>query len=419
MTRQSKFLKVNCLSIASVLLLCTSPLSANEMAPLGTFAKAGFISMKSSGFTLQQGSNSGAAGASLTGKSMGSINTIGFAQGDEFIQSVSRRQNKIHSFSNSLGTSAAFFGEEENAAQNGTTGGIMDFLLRQMNISADEAEALPQLWTSTTKKKGKVEGAMRFDTYEYDTNGFSGGVDIKADKSLSLGLAIGYTHSSSTFESLGETSTVVDGYHAALYTTYEREKATIDSALSFTLFQNGSERSLLSAENTEKADAKATGYQIAWSLSAMGHSSENGFSITPLAGFTFAALHNAGMNEAGAGDLNLSAEKTDNFSLRPMLGLDIAKTYLVDGGVQLTPEIYGLYRYEMLGSEEKSNTRLASFDEVSFSNNPTELSRHSLQFGMSVTAAMGENFKSKLQFDSDLKPSSEEHKAMFKLNYVW
>lgn len=419
MMKQGKFFKVNLAAACAALVCWAAPVFAADAPPLSAFAKAGFISLKNNSFNLQASRSSGAPGASLSGKSMGSINTIGFSQGEDFLKSVGRRQNKLHSFSKGKGTSEAFFGKDENfvSAQEGQ--GIMDFLLQNMNLSPEDAQALPQLWTDTISRKGKVEASNGFDSYEYDTSGFSGGLDIRADNDLSFGLAVGYSRSSSTFEALGETSTAVDGYHAALYTTIERDNATIDSALSFTLFQNSSERSLLNNEHENKANAKALGYQIGWSLSAMGHGTADGFALTPVAGFTFASLRNADLHETGAGTLDLKSEESNRFSLKPMLGLDVAKTYKVEEGVSLTPEVYGIYRYEMMGSEETARTRLASFNDITLTNPATQLSRHSMQLGASLTAKVGEALISKVQFDSDLQPSTQEFKVLFKLNYIW
>ena len=301
------------------------------------------------------------ASASLTGHSMGSFTTLGLAAGNEFTQTVTRRQNKTHSFSNGVGTSQVFFGEADDVKLQERVDKVMDIVSKEFGIGGGDGGSLPQFWSSDFKRQGRVSSSNGFDTYNYDLNGFSGGVDMHVGTNWNFGLAAGYTRVTSNFEALGRTATAVNAYQASLYTTFEHEQGSIDSNISFNKFENHSERSILGDISNDMADASGKGYQIAWTLSAMGHGKYDKFSITPLTGFTFTNLHRGDMNENGAGMYGLSSSAANSSSLKPMLGIDVARSYSYQSNMTITPEIYGIYRYEMLDANESATTQLSNF----------------------------------------------------------
>lgn len=356
-------------------------------------------------------------GASMSGNSMSSLTTLGLSVGHEFNQAVSRRQNKLHSFSTGIGTSEVFFGEADDIELQRKAEKIFDQIGKQFGIGSDGG-SLPQFWSSDYKRKGTVGSSNGFDTYNYELNGFSGGMDVKAGDKWNFGLAAGYARATSSFEALGRTATDVDAYQASIYATFEDTFGSIDSSVSFNKFANHSERSIIGSAQNDTADSKGKGYQIAWTLSAMGHGNYNKFSLTPITGFTFTKLHRGGMSENGAGLYNLNSASTDSTSLKPMLGIDVARSYVYKTDTIITPEIYGIYRYETMDANESTTNHLESFDTLA-SSSSTTLSRHSMQVGSSVSVKMGNNFTGKLQFDSDLQPSSHSYSGIFKINYNW
>lgn len=368
--------------------------------------------------TASFGKTTDAASASITGKSMGSLTTLALSAGHEFNQTVSRRQNKLHSFSNGVGTSEVFFGEAGNIEVQKNAEKVFDAIGKQFGLSGDEMGSAPQFWTTDFKRKGIVGSDSGHDTYNYDLSGFAGGMDVKAGTSWNFGLAAGYTRASSRFEALARTATAVDAYQAALYATYEHELGSIDSNVSFNKFDNQSARSIVGSGLDSTADAKGKGYQIAWTLSAMGHGEYNKFNLTPITGFTFTHLHRGGLSEDGAGLYNLSSAASNSTSLKPMLGIDIARNYVYQSDIEIKPEIYGIYRYETMDTTESTTNHLQQLNSLT-STSSTALSRHSMQIGSSVSMKIGERFTSKLQFDTDLQPSSHSYSGVFKVNYSW
>lgn len=364
------------------------------------------------------GNSSNAASVSISGKSMASLTTLALSAGHEFNQTVSRRQNKLHSFSNDVGTSEVFFGEASDIEIQKKAEKVFDAIGKQFGFSGDDMGSAPQFWSTDFKRKGIVGNNNGLETYNYDLAGFAGGMDVRAGMNWNFGLAAGYTRATSRFEALARTATSVDAYQASLYATYENELGSMDSNISFNKFENQSERSIVGSDLNETADAKGKGYQVAWTLSAMGHGNYDKFTLTPLTGFTFTRLHRGGLSENGAGFYDLSSASSNSTSLKPMLGIDIARSYTYQSDIEIKPEIYGIYRYETMDTTESTTNRLQQLDTLS-STSSTALSRHSLQIGSSVSVKMGDRFTGKLQFDSDLQPSSHSHSGIFKVNYNW
>lgn len=356
-------------------------------------------------------------GASMSGNSMSSLTTLALSAGHEFNQTIGRRQNKLHSFSSGVGTSEVFFGEADDIELQKKAEKIFDEIGKQFGFASDGG-SLPQFWSSEYKRKGRVGSSNGFDTYTYELSGFSGGMDVKAGDKWNFGVAAGYARATSSFEALGRTATDVDAYQAALYATFEDTFGTIDSNVSFNKFNNHSERSIIGSARNDTADSKGKGYQIAWTLSAMGHGSYDKFSLTPITGFTFTKLHRGGMSENGAGFYNLNSTSSDSTSLKPMIGFDIARSFVYKTDTIITPEFYGIYRYETMDANENTTNHLEHFDNLT-SSSSTKLSRHSMQVGSSISVKMGDNFTGKLQFDSDLQPSSHSYSGLFKVNYNW
>ena len=386
--------------------LANSPVHANELLNNSFISPASF------------GNPSSATSVSMSGKSMSSLTTLALSAGHEFNQTISRRQNKLHSFSNGLGTSEVFFGANGDVELQKKAEKVFDVIGKQFGLSGDDMGSMPQLWTRDFKRKGTVGSENGLDTYNYDLSGFAGGLDVHAGNNWNFGVAAGYTRATSSFEALARTATAVDAYQASLYATYENELGSIDSNISFNKFNNHSERSIVGSGLDSTADAKGKGYQIAWTLSAMGHGDYQKFSLTPLTGFTFTHLHRGSLTESGAGFYDLNSASANSTSLKPMIGIDIARNYIYQSDIEIKPEIYGIYRYETMDTTESTTNHLQQLDTIS-STSSTALSRHSVQLGSSVSVKMGERFTGKLQFDTDLQPSSHSYSGIFKINYSW
>ncbi len=349
----------------------------------------------------------------MAGKSIASLSTMGEAQNFAFLRGISHRQNSIHSIAKNIGRSEVFFGDGGSSGGDDTVKDVIDGFAKQFGFDGLGDGPAPEFWSLDFTRRGKVNAAESRNTYEFDLNGFAGGLDMKLGKNWMVGIAGGYSRTSSSFESLYDTSTAVDAYHTALYATYEKASITLDSVTSFTYLANDSQRGL--NETREVAQAKARGYQLAWMVSAMKQHEMNGYMVTPMTGFTYTSQVNHGMHEEGAA-YNLSTAADVRHSLKPMLGVDVARAYQLDKHVTLTPEVYGIYRYEVLDNEEDVTARM---DSYSLSTPSTRLSRHSMQIGMAVSLKIADRFTSKLSLDSDMQPEGQEHRAMFKLNYTW
>jgi uncharacterized protein with beta-barrel porin domain len=357
-------------------------------------------------------------GASVSGNSISSLTTLALSAGNQFNQAVARRQNKLHSFSNGIGTSEVFFGKAGDAELQKDAKKVLEVIGKQFGFSNDDGGSAPQIWSNDFSQHGTVNSDDGHHNYNYVLVGYSGGVDVHAGDSWNFGIAGGYTKAKSAFEAMGPTATEVAAYQGALYATFEHERGSIDSNISFNKFDNSSARSIIGSALDNTANSKGKGYQLAWTLSAMGHSNYDKFSLTPITGFTFTKLHRGNMNENGAGMYNLNSSSSDSTSLRPMLGIDIARSYTYQSDMIITPEIYGIYRYETMDASEYTTNHLEHFDTASASSR-TNLSRHSMQVGSSVSMKIGERFTSKLQFDSDLQPTSRSYSGIFKVNYSW
>lgn len=353
--------------------------------------------------------------AATSSSSMTSLETMGNAQNFAFQQSLATHQNSLHSFSKDLGKSVPFFGEEEKDEKNGANK-MMEFLAKHLGLGEDTGGALPQFWSTKMERFGKVGDDAQ--TYKYHLKGFAGGLDLRTSDSWVFGVSAGYTRTSSEFNSLYETSTGVSAYHTAFTSTFEREKFTLDNSLSFTYLRNGSTRGV-DEQTSQVAEGTSNGYQIAWTLSAMGHNTVEGFALTPLAGFTYSAQMIRGLNETGAGASNLTTSDHATHSLRPMLGIDVAREFDIGQGRSITPEVYGIYRYEMMDNTARIDAHTQGFDQPTLNTSSTALSRHSLQLGGGVGVKLGQGLTGKFSFDSDLQPGSHEHRGMFRIVASW
>jgi outer membrane autotransporter protein len=356
--------------------------------------------------------------AAVAGGSLGSIATLAQAQTHAFAQIINQRQNKLHSFSHTLGSSEVFFGEADDPKGQERANEILETIGKVFGIGDDTMGAMPQIWFTDMRSGGRLAASNSANNYHYDLNGVAGGADLKLDTDWSLGFAGGYNRTNSTFEQQGITSTAVDGYHAALYATFERGKHTIDNQFNFSFFRDKSVRSL-NQDNTATANADTYSYQMGWTLSAMTTREWNQFAFTPITGFTLSHLHTGKLSERGGGAMDLAAEINDRYSLKPMVGLNIAHRMNLPSGLNLVPEVYGIYRYEMFDTVEDASTHFSNYDYATLRSDSTKLSRHSFQFGGGLGMEMTDKLTAKLQLDTDMQPSSHEYRGMFKLNYAW
>ena len=87
-------------------------------------------------------------------------------------------------------------------------------------------------------------------------------------------------------------------------------------------------------------------------------------------------------------------------SLKPMVGLDVFKSFDVSPGITIMPEIYAIYRYEAI------DDNLPLFDH------------HSLQTGLGVGLNMSDTLSARFSMDSDLL-TGNDHRIAFMMKYRW
>ncbi|MFC5417751.1 autotransporter domain-containing protein [Dongia soli] len=72
------------------------------------------------------------------------------------------------------------------------------------------------------------------------------------------------------------------------------------------------------------------------------------FVLTPHAGLDYVHIFEESFSESGAGAFDLTTKSNDTDSLKPHIGVSLAKTFATDNSWRLTPQLDLTYRREML-----------------------------------------------------------------------
>lgn len=212
------------------------------------------------------------------------------------------------------------------------------------------------------------------------TGGFIGGIDRSLSDHLTTGIAASYSH---TFVSeRGDATGSLDTPRVAVYASYGLEGWSIDSTAGFADDRIAAARPLGFA--TQAASSSHQGQEATGAVQASYRINVAGVVVVPATGFKFVHLFEASFSETGAPGFDLSVSNRNANSLRPFLGANAIKYYMLDSGLVLSQELDVSWSHEVINAVPS----LVQVGGGTFRVDGVVPSRDELNLGGRLTATM-------------------------------
>lgn len=260
--------------------------------------------------------------------------------------------------------------------------------LAELNaVLAELPQALAQNggWFRATGGFGSIDGnngAPGLDSYG---GGFMAGYDRQVTDTLLLGAAVGFSRTQINQDDGSSAS--VNTPRLTLYGSYEVQRFALDLSLGygFDRIKMRNQSAGGTAKSAHDAHELVAAMQMGYAIDL-----PSSVVLTPKVGVDYLHLFEDGYKESGAGAFDLEAKSSDTDSLKPHVGVSVAKTFTTDNGWNLTPEVSLTYSREMLDDSHQAQVLVGG---GSFTVEGVKLTRDELALGTELTAQMSQTFE--------------------------
>lgn len=161
-----------------------------------------------------------------------------------------------------------------------------------------------------------------------------------------------------------------------------------------------------------------TGYQLSTYLEGGTTYALGRWNVQPLVNLQYIALQQDGFTETGAGGAGLTVGSSVNDSLRPGLGLRVARPTAL-GGVIVVPDVHARYAYELLDADRLVTANIGGVVGGGFLTAGNQLGRNFGLFGIGLNAAFTPRVGGYLGYDATTSDRSISHAGNGGLQIAW
>ncbi|AMV19101.1 autotransporter outer membrane beta-barrel domain-containing protein [Planctomyces sp. SH-PL14] len=260
----------------------------------------------------------------------------------------------------------------------------------------------------TASSDGNAQG------FHYGFGGTAFGVDRRLGDDMVAGVAGGYAGSQVRTASRQQ-SAQVDSFQVAPYLSRTYGPAYVFGVAGFSYDDYQTTRQLPGAV-TARGDY--TGYQLSAYLEGGATYALGRWNVQPLMNLQYIALQQDGFTETGAGGAGLTVGSSVNDSLRPGVGLRVARPTAVRG-VILVPDLHARYAYELLDPDRLVTANFGGVVGGGFLTAGNQLGRNFGLFGLGLNAAFTPRVGGYLGYDATTADRTVSHAGTGGLQITW
>jgi autotransporter-associated beta strand protein len=235
--------------------------------------------------------------------------------------------------------------------------------------------------------------------YNFNLGGLTVGADYRPRDNLLVGLATGYSHTSSGFHGSGgsvNANNVPFNAYAAYFPGSLYTYGSLGYALN--LFDLG--RGINFGGLSRTASSSTTGHQFNLYGETGYDLRLDRFILTPSATLAYSALWVGGFTEQGAGSLNLKVASQKADSLQTGLGGRVTVPLKV-GSVKVVPQGYAFYQHEFANGSRGLNASLSQGSST-FNFQTDAARRNYALVGASVSVGLKKNLYAQVNYNAEV-----------------
>jgi len=246
---------------------------------------------------------------------------------------------------------------------------------------------------------GNQKTSVNQTGYNFTLGGFTIGADYRLRDNLLLGLATGYSNTSSSFYVSGgnvNANTVPFNAFAAYFPGSLYAYGSVGYALNLYDLKRG----LNFGGLARTASSSTTGHQFNLYGETGYDLRLSRFILTPAATLAYSALWVGGVTEEGAGALNLQVAAQSANSLQTGLGARLTIPLQV-GSVKVAPQGYAFYQHEFANGSQGLNASLSQGSST-FNFQTDAAKRNFAVVGANVTVGLTKNLYAQVNYNAEV-----------------
>ncbi|RKY09830.1 MAG: hypothetical protein DRP66_01225 [Planctomycetota bacterium] len=260
-----------------------------------------------------------------------------------------------------------------------------------------------QGFVKTYASKGDRESDGSQAGYDFEIYGTALGIDKLIDENLLAGIAFGYSNGNvGSSDNLTQNS--METFSTSIYGSWFDLDSYVDVVVGYGHNWYDVSRKIsiagLRASSNPESDVWST------SITAGKAFYLDDTTVEPFAGFSYTLLQSRGYTESGAGNISLSVDRDNVDSINSMLGMRIAK-YFVVNEKPLATEFTLAWKHDYSDRIQTSSRFVGS--NSAFSTRGLDPLRDSMIAAVSIEANLTENSKLFVKYDTEFNGQFQSH----------
>jgi len=269
-------------------------------------------------------------------------------------------------------------------------------------------------WVQPIGHLGTVDGDSNGPGFDQTTIGVLTGLEGNFGNST-LGISYGYGWDKLEFKNFGNESKS-DNHVVSIYGGSSFGRAFVNANLGYTWQNVETERYQSIGTYVKKASGKTDGGIFSVGGTVGYTFTPNSFVVEPTVGLRYANVHLDGYSETGAGVTNLRVGKLDYDSLQSTLAVRVSKSFKLDNGTTLVPQVKVGWQRELLDETSKVTSTLTS-NSTAFSVSSTKPGVDAAVVDLGVKAEITNQFDLYADYTGRYSGSSTDHGLTAGLKY--
>ncbi|MBF0561573.1 MAG: autotransporter domain-containing protein [Alphaproteobacteria bacterium] len=337
-----------------------------------------------------------------------------------FTRTVGNRLSQLHAGATSIAeraSSGLFAFNVASAGGDGPGGdGIGTVTMSDADTGMSAAKSLGlSSWAQGVGVFSNNSGDGNAPGFRGTVAGGVAGVDYRLTDTFVLGGNFGYARSDVTArDSAGNTTG--DNYQIAAYGGWTPGTFFVDAALGYTFSEYQSQRNISMSNYSGTAKGSTSGGDFGISTRAGKRFDVAGYHLEPDLGLSYDRVNTASFQETGAGSFNLTVGGTAIDSLRSSLGGRIYRTFQVNDGLRLEPEVRAHWEHEYMDLGARTSVSLVG---QPMTITGTQAAGDAAVLGIGLAGLVNEKTRLYVTYDASLRENQTDHAITAGTKITW
>ena len=260
------------------------------------------------------------------------------------------------------------------------------------------------LWVQTLFNKSELEDTSSSSGFDSETTGIAFGAEKSVTDNTKIGL--GYAYSQTDIDALNR-ATDVETHTAILYGEYKPSQWYVNGVVTYGWSDYTEHKNVAGVNVEAKYDAESFGLQTmtGYEMNAQG------YTIVPEVGLRFVHIEQDPYTDTT--DQTVSSDDTD--TLTGVIATKVSKTWELDSGAYITPEVKVAATYDLSNDGSTSVVTLANGS--AYTVNGEELDKLGFEFSTGVTAELNDKVEFSVGYEGKFKEDYQDHSALLNVKY--